>query len=310
MNKMSKINQFISIANISKISKIKSISKISDSNFTKYIALCGFTSLSAYFLSSFKSFKTLNSNLQCREKEKLNSLQHNIPEIKCYEELDPSILESKYKNLKLIRSKAFKNLLNMIRDKTVNTSDFRRYSKRLIRILLEEAIAEDFCLDTIKQSPCGYYKSKINPNKYDDYIAVSILRSGDSILDEVTQILPNVMIGKILVQRNEESTEKEAIYFFDKLPTDIENKKVLLVDPMIATGGSAIACIEILLKKGIKQENIKFINIISCEEGIANLLKKYPRLNIVSGVCDPELLTIKYIAPGLGDFGDRYYGTH
>ena len=121
--------------------------------------------------------------------------------------------------------------------------------------------------------------------------------------------MPDVNIGKILVQRNENSNKKEAVYFFDKLPSNIEEKKAYVVDPMVATGGSAIASIEILINKGIKQENIIFLNIISCEEGIAALFERFPKMKMFTGVCDPELLKIKYIAPGLGDFGDRFYGT-
>ena len=244
--------------------------------------------------------------LVCRDKEALKNIQKTV---KCYEEINEKELENKYKNLTIVKSQAFKHLLNHIRDKTINTSEFRKISKRLIRILLEESLATENNTEVIKDSPCGYYRSFINSYEQKDYIAVSILRSGDAILDELLNIMPDIQIGKILVQRNEDSNNKEAIYFFDKLPSDIREKKAIVVDPMIATGGSAIASIEILLKKGIKEENIIFVNIISCEEGIKNLFTKFPKLKMVTGICDPELLSIKFIAPGLGDFGDRYYGT-
>lgn len=245
--------------------------------------------------------------LMCRNKE---ALKHLNKTVECYEEMDPDYLEKKYPNLTVVRSNAFKALLTIIREKTVPTSEFRKYSKRLIRILLEEALALHCKDDIIKESPCGYYKGKINELGQEDYIAVSILRSGDAMLDELLNIMPDVRVGKILVQRNEESSIKEAIYFFQKLPNNINEKKVILVDPMIATGGSAIASIEILLKKGIKEENILFVNIISCEDGLKNLFMRYPKIHIITGSCDPAILPIKYIAPGLGDFGDRYYGTH
>lgn len=245
--------------------------------------------------------------LSCRDKE---GLKHLSKTVKCYEELDPESLEKKFPHLYVVRSQAIKSLLTIIREKNVPTSDFRKYSKRLIRLLLEEALAIDCKEDVIKESPCGYYKGRINELTQEDYIAVSILRSGDAILDELLNIMPDVRVGKILVQRNEDSLVKEAIYFFEKLPSNIQEKKVILVDPMIATGGSAIASIDILLKKGIKEENILFVNIISCEEGLKNLFTRYPKIHIITGSCDPDLLPIKYIAPGLGDFGDRYYGTH
>lgn len=248
-----------------------------------------------------------NKTLSCRDKDGLKTLSKTI---KCYDALDTSDFDKKYPNLTTVKSNAFKNLLDHIRDKTIPTSEFRKVSKRLIRILIEEALSLEYDEEVIKESPCGYYKSLACKYHADEFIAVSILRSGDAILDELLNILPDVKIGKILVQRNEESNEKEAIYFFEKLPQNCSESKVILVDPMIATGGSAIASIEILLKKGMKEENILFVNIISCEEGIKNLFSKYPKVKMITGVIDPELLSIKYIAPGLGDFGDRYYGTN
>lgn len=250
--------------------------------------------------------KGFKNKLECRDKESLK----NISNVKCYEEVNRDQMENKYPNLKIIRSNAFKNLLNQVRDKHINTSEFRKLSKRLIRILLEEALAFENNEEIIKESPCGYYRSMINTLSHKDYIAVSILRSGDAMLEELVNIMPDVMIGKILVQRNEESESKEALYFFDKLPNDIGDKKAIVLDPMIATGGSVLASIDILIKKGVKEENIIFINIISVEDGIKALFSKYPKLKMVTGICDPELLPIKYIAPGLGDFGDRFYGTH
>lgn len=262
-------------------------------------------------LVSYKLYSNWQSQsnlvLESRDKEALKSISKTV---QCYEELNYDDLEKRYKNLKIIKSKAFKDLLDQIRDKDIPTSEFRKISKRLIRILLEEALSYQNTELVIKESPCGYYKSYINPSDNKDYIGVSILRAGDSMLDELLNIMPDINIGKILVQRNEDSTKKEAIYFFDKLPTDLKEKKAIVVDPMLATGGSAVASIEILIKKGIKEENIIFVNIVSVEEGIKNLLTRFPRMKIFSGVCDPELLPIKYIAPGLGDFGDRFYGTH
>lgn len=265
------------------------------------------SSLTLFSLYSYtKYIKSSENSISCRDKDGLKKLHKNI---KCYSEIDKSEILLKYPNLSIVTSSSFINLLNHIRDKTISTAEFRRYSKRLIRILIEEGLALEYNEEIIKESPCGYYRSKVINDPFKDFIAVSILRSGDAILEEVLNILPDVKIGKILVQRNEESSEKEAIYFFEKLPQNIHENKVLLLDPMVATGGSAIASIRILLKNGIKQENILFLNIISCEEGISNIFKQFPNIRIISGVVDPELLSIKYIAPGLGDFGDRFYGT-
>lgn len=262
--------------------------------------------MSGLFMSFlYFAYRNNNSSLYCKDKD---SLGKSVGKYYNYK-LNNDELEKKYPNLYVIRSQAFNNLLDEIRNKHVQTSEFRKKSKRLIRILLEEALALEYTTDCTKETPCGSYDCKVNPHSEKDYIAVSILRSGDAIMDELLNIMPDVKIGKILVQRNENSEEKEALYFFDKLPSDIVHTKALVLDPMIATGGSASSSIKILLNKGVKEENIVFINIVGCEVGIKNILTKFPKIKVIVGVCDPELLPNKYIAPGLGDFGDRYYGT-
>jgi uracil phosphoribosyltransferase len=129
------------------------------------------------------------------------------------------------------------------------------------------------------------------------------------MVDDVINIIPDIKVGNILVQRNEESVGKEPIFYFEKLPQNIQENRVLLLDPMLASGGSASMCIRSLLEKGVREENIVFINLISVEEGIKNVFEQFPKIKIITAKCDPDLLPIKYIAPGLGDFGDRFYGT-
>jgi uracil phosphoribosyltransferase len=90
----------------------------------------------------------------------------------------------------------------------------------------------------------------------------------------------------------------------------MEDKKILLCDPMLATGGTVLCAINELLKHGVKEENITFMNVICCENGISKVFEKYPKISLVTGAIDRTLLSdAKYIAPGLGDFGCRYYGT-
>ena len=97
--------------------------------------------------------------------------------------------------------------------------------------------------------------------------------------------------------------------FYSKLPQDIATRSVLLLDPMIATGGSAIKAIEVLIERGVAEENIYFLNIISCPEGLTALTVKYPKIKIVTAEVDSHLNERSYIIPGVGDFGDRYFGT-
>ena len=122
------------------------------------------------------------------------------------------------------------------------------------------------------------------------------------------QILPNVRIGKILIQRKEDGSA-EAQLFYTKVPQDIASRKVLLLDPMLATGGSAVCAIRELMKMGVPEERITFLNMVAAPEGIREVLTSYPKVRIISCALDDSLNDQKYILPGLGDFGDRYFGT-
>jgi uracil phosphoribosyltransferase len=271
---------------------------------TKQAKRIVFISLSSFLL--YKSYIYQKTSL-CLGRDKNIKLDAQVPNY--FEIANYQHLRNTYPNLILIESRAIDNLMGILRDKDLKTPEFRVISRRLIRILLEEALAYECDVEIVKQSPLGNYKTIHNPRDTSNYIAISILRSGNTMIDDLIQILPDIDVGNILVQRNENHESKEAVFFFEKLPKDIKEKRILLVDPMLATGGSGALCIQKLLEKGVKEENIVFINIISCEEGIANVFRKYPKIKLISARCDPFLLPNKYIAPGLGDFGDRFYGT-
>lgn len=115
----------------------------------------------------------------------------------------------------------------------------------------------------------------------------------------------SVRIGKILIQRDEETALPKL--FYEKLPDDIADRYVFLLDPMLATGGSAIMATDVLLSRGVKPERIIFLNLVANPEGIANYCEKFPLIKIITGAIDPGLDESKHIVPGLGDFGQRYY---
>ena len=123
------------------------------------------------------------------------------------------------------------------------------------------------------------------------------------------EVCEGMKVGKILIQRDESTEEKVARLIYSKLPGDIADLRVLLVDPMLATGGSALKAIEVLEAAGVKQENIVFLNVVSCPEGLARLQKEAPGVFVITAEVDEKLNEEKYIVPGLGDFGDRYYST-
>lgn len=115
----------------------------------------------------------------------------------------------------------------------------------------------------------------------------------------------SVRIGKILIQRDEETALPKL--FYEKLPEDISERYVFLLDPMLATGGSAMMAVEVLLSRGVRMDRIFFLNLLAAPEGIKTFQDKYPDVKIITGGIDEKLDEDKYIVPGLGDFGDRYY---
>lgn len=139
---------------------------------------------------------------------------------------------------------------------------------------------------------------------------MSIVRSGDALVESFRECLPGVSVGKILIQRNEESKEKEAEYFYSKVPPKIADMDVVLCDPMLATGGSAKAAIEVLVQKyNVSTKRIIFANMISCPEGLKAMEEAYPEVKIVTACVDDCLNDQKYIVPGIGDYGDRFFNT-
>lgn len=264
-----------------------------------------FTSSCALFFLNYKYFSKNNKALCAKDKSTLGKNSNT----EYFETVDIQKIMKKYPNLTIMNSRGVEMLIGILRDKNLDVKDFRFYSKRLLRLIIEEALALDCDQVVVKESPLGLYKTIESKYGYGDYVAVSILRSGNSMVDEIVNVVPEITIGKILLQRDEESEDKKPIFYFDKLPKELSSKRIFLLDPMVATGGSAALAIEILIKKGVKEENIFFLNLISCEEAYSKLFSQFPKIKIITAKCDPLLLPNKYIAPGLGDFGDRYYGT-
>jgi uracil phosphoribosyltransferase len=134
---------------------------------------------------------------------------------------------------------------------------------------------------------------------------VSIMRAGESFEGGLRDCCRSVRIGKILIQRDEETSRPKL--FYDKLPEDISKRWVLLLDPMLATGGSAILAVDVLISRGVPQDRILFLNVMATPQGIENFGNRFPKLRIVTAFVDDGLDDRNYIVPGLGDFGDRFY---
>lgn len=155
----------------------------------------------------------------------------------------------------------------------------------------------------IIETPLEKYETEsLNEDKY---AFVPILRAGMSMVDGIIKVIPNAKIGHIGLYRNEETLEPVEYYY--KMPDKIENREVFVLDPMLATGGSAIATINRLKKDGVKK--IRFLCIIASPEGIENLKQSHMDVQIYCACKDRCLNNKGYILPGLGDAGDRVYGT-
>ncbi len=193
--------------------------------------------------------------------------------------------------------------LAILRDKKTGTKEFRELISEIATFLCYEAMKDATLEETEVETPIMNMKTgKLNEDKY---AFVPILRAGTGMLDGVISVVPNAKIGHIGMYRDEE-TFVPVNYFF-KVPKDIEKREVIILDPMLATGGSAIDAIELLKSKGVKK--MKFLSIIGAPEGIERVEKEHPDVQIYCAHIDSHLNENKYIVPGLGDAGDRIFGT-
>ena len=193
--------------------------------------------------------------------------------------------------------------LAILRDKKTGTKEFREIISELGEMLCYEAMKDAKTYEVEVETPLEKIRTrKINE---DNYAFVPILRAGTGMLDGIINMMPNAKIGHIGMYRDEE-TFKPNVYFF-KVPKDIEKREVLILDPMLATGGSGLDAIELLKEKGVK--NIKFLCIIAAPEGIKAIEEKHPDVQIFTTSIDRQLNEHAYILPGLGDAGDRIFGT-
>ena len=223
--------------------------------------------------------------------------------------LENMLGQSGFPSTTLLQSPAITSLLSVLRNKYSTNPVFVTYADRLCTILAEEGLARmsDIRPASI-ETPCGRAEG-LTTTRHDNLCVVSIVRSGDILSEAARRLAIGCSTGKILVQRDESDPLKRPTYFYHKLPKDIASKQVLLCDPMLATGGSANAAIGRLIDAGVQEENILFLNVVSCPKGIISVYKRYPKVRIVTAAIDKELNSEKFIVPGLGDFGDRYYGT-
>ena len=204
---------------------------------------------------------------------------------------------------KILNHPLIEHKLAILRDKKTGTKEFREIASEIAMFLCYEATRDARLEEVEIETPIEKMKAKKLDE--DQYAFVPILRAGTGMLDGLTNVIPNAKIGHIGLYRNEETLEPVKYYY--KVPKDIQNREVMILDPMLATGGSALDAITIIKKQRVKK--IKYLCIIAAPEGIARIEKEYPDVEIYAAALDRELNDKGYIMPGLGDAGDRIFGT-
>ena len=193
--------------------------------------------------------------------------------------------------------------LTIIRDKNCGTKEFREVVNEIAEVMVYD-VSRDFALeDVVVETPMGKTTQKTLAGK--KIAIIPILRAGLGMVDGILELLPAAKVGHIGMYRDE--TTFQPTEYFVKMPEDIASRDLLVVDPMLATGGSAIMAVDALKKRGAK--TIKFVCLVAAPEGVEALREKHPDIDIYTAALDDRLNEDGYIVPGLGDAGDRLFGT-
>ncbi|CAN6575032.1 unnamed protein product [Malus baccata var. baccata] len=210
-----------------------------------------------------------------------------------------------YPNIVVIHSTfQIRGMHTLIRDAKTTKHDFVFYADRLIRLVVEHGLGQLPFKEKQIITPTGTVYSGVIFYKH--LCGVSVIRSGESMENALRACCKGIKIGKILIH-GKGNDGRELIY--EKLPKDIASRHVLFLDPVLASGYSAIKAISLLLSKGVPETNIIFLNLIAAPHGIHAICKKFPKLKLVTSEIDESLNDDLRVIPGMGEFGDRYFGT-
>ena len=196
-----------------------------------------------------------------------------------------------------------KHKIGIIRRKETGSKDFRQMISEIAMLMCYEATRDLKLQDVDIETPIC--KTTVKELEGKKLAVVPILRAGLGMVDGMLTMIPAAKVGHIGLYRNEETLEP--VEYYCKLPKDCSEREIFVVDPMLATGGSSVATIQMLKERGCK--NIKFMCIIAAPEGVERMQKEHPDVDIYVGALDEKLNENGYIIPGLGDAGDRIFGT-
>ncbi|CRX39428.1 uracil phosphoribosyltransferase [Estrella lausannensis] len=238
--------------------------------------------LKASLLAAVLSVVSLQSQAPSTTKTSISILKNNTP-------------QSRYESI----------LMTELRDKNSNKPKFRAAAFKLGSLLVNRAVE---CFETkniVIETPLTAFEGESFSGSPE---LVSVMRSGDALLDVFITHFPDASVSKILVQRDEETASPK--FFYMKLsPTIASGQPVIITEPMLATGGTLNMVLSLLKDKGVKEKNIIIASLCAAPEGLRYLEERYPDINVVVSALDERLNEKKYIVPGLGDFGDRFFGT-
>jgi len=206
-------------------------------------------------------------------------------------------------NLHVINHPLVQHKLTLMRKKEASTNSFRRLLNELSMLMAYEVTRDMATQEVEIETPLEKMNARMIDGK--KLVLVSILRAGNGILDGMLTVVPGARVGHIGLYRDPKTLEAVEYYF--KMPQDMQERDVVVVDPMLATGNSAVAAIERV--KALKPKSVKFMCLLTCPEGVKTLHKAHPDVAIYTAAVDRQLNDHGYILPGLGDAGDRIFGT-
>ena len=206
------------------------------------------------------------------------------------------------KHVTVINHPLVQHNLTRLRDRRTGPQEFRRVLSEVAALMLYEATRSFAVLPRSVRTPlapaAGYQLRR-------EVVLVPVLRAGLGMLDSILQLIPNARVGFIGLKREE--TTLRAMFYHKSLPADLSPFEVILIDPMLATGGSAVAALDLLFEQKAKQ--VRLVNLVAAPEGIRRVRSRYPSIPIFTAAVDQKLNGRGYILPGLGDAGDRLFGV-
>ena len=212
-------------------------------------------------------------------------------------------MQAQFPNLTVIDHPLVQHKLTFLRREETSTAGFRRLVKEISQMLCYE-VTRDLPTENVNiRTPITEFASPVISGK--KQCIVSILRASNGMLDGMLELLQAARVGHIGLYRDPDTLE--AVEYYYKVPEDIADRLVIVVDPMLATGNSAVAAISKLKKHGVT--NIKFVCLLAAPEGVKTMLAHHPDVTITTAALDEKLNDHGYIVPGLGDAGDRIFGT-